>query len=549
MKPHRYGDFLKAIHSTAFVRASDTVTIIQDEQTGERARWIFDFRALMLQPHWLDRYAEIFWERYGAHYPFQVGAMEAAGIGLVAAIVMKSVQRGTLVNGFFIRKSRKRQGLMKRIEGTLTEDPIILVDDLLNSGGTFEKQLLVLAEVGKSVSDLCAIVAFRDASAYHALEKNGVRVESFFTLQDFGMSFLAAPRHEPLDTWQESWLFRAPDPSFHLVVHKSSPALDASRVFFGTDKGIFYALDQKTGAVLWQFTIKGHPEGKGILSSPHVHDGVVYFGAYDGAVYALDALSGTLRWKYDDADWVGSSPAVDAKRGIIFIGLEYGLFRKRGGIVALDSTSGKEIWRAIHPSLTHGSPLFISTESLVVIGSNDGMLYAYDAESGAERWRSRTDGDIKMAPAYDRKRRLVFFASLDGKLYAAGVDDGIPVYARKMEAGMYSGPVVDSDTVYVASLDKHIYAIDLDSWKDRWKFTTNGRIFSSPALFDESLWVGSNDGKVYEIDTVSGAQKSFFQASERILTKIARSQTGEMYFGTVANELYCIVKKAPLKQA
>src|SRR6185436_914631 len=104
------------------------------------------------------------------HLPFQVGGMETAGIPLVAAIVMKSLERGTPVNGFYIRKSRKRQGLLKYIEGTLTNEPVILVDDLINSGTSVNKQIAILRDAGMKVSEIFVLLAFREDAAYSFLE-------------------------------------------------------------------------------------------------------------------------------------------------------------------------------------------------------------------------------------------------------------------------------------------------------------------------------------------------------------------------------------------
>ena len=84
-----YDDLKQAIREHVLKRREDGEHIIIREEEGATAPWLFDFRALMLQPHWLNRYADIFWERYASHYPFQVGGMEAAGIPLVAAIIMK----------------------------------------------------------------------------------------------------------------------------------------------------------------------------------------------------------------------------------------------------------------------------------------------------------------------------------------------------------------------------------------------------------------------------------------------------------------------------
>jgi outer membrane protein assembly factor BamB len=266
----------------------------------------------------------------------------------------------------------------------------------------------------------------------------------------------------------------------------------------------------------------------------------VYFGAYDGVVYSLDAKTGAPVWKYDDADWVGSSPALAPDIGLLFIGLEFGLFRKRGGIVALRIETGEEVWRARTPELTHGSPLYIAKENLVVIGSNDGIIYAYDAKNGTEHWKFG-GGEVKSSFAYDAKRRLILFGSLNGHFYALNAQSGTPVFARETGAGIYSTPCLDDDVVYAASLDKKLYAIDLDTWKDKWVFETNGRIFASPIVIEESVWIGSNDGRLYEISRESGKAKGYFQTTERIVNRIAYNPATKLFFvPTHANEIYCL---------
>ncbi len=542
----KYEDLREAISSTVFVQAEKGAVIIGSEPTGERNPWIFDFRALLLQSKWLDRYAEIFWERYASNPPFQVGGIETAGIALVAAIVMKGEERGTPVNGFYIRKSRKRQGLVKYIEGTLNDLPIVLVDDLMNSGQSIDKGIDILSQEGKKVTGVFVILAFRTDDAYVHLKEKGASLTHLFTLTDFGMPLLRSKAPEiPDDSFDVMWRYAAPNPSYHLVVQKSAPVLDDERVFLGCDDGTFRALNQKTGEIDWEFSVGHHPRGKGILSSPTLHEGVVYFGAYDGVVYALDAKTGKKIWSYDDADWIGSSPDVASDLGLLFIGLEFGLWRKRGGIAALDLKTGVPRWTAYHTDLTHGSPLYIPEESFVVIGSNDGALYAYDAKTGSLRWKYPSRGDIKTRPAYDTKRRIVIFGSMDGTLYVLSARDGSPLYARETGAGIYSTPLVHGDTVYVASLDKCIYAINSVNWKDRWVYETKGRIFASPLITGDSLWIGSNDGRLYELNPDTGTLKHFFQATERIVNAACYNASTKRFFvPTVANELYCIERNS-----
>ncbi len=542
-----YEDFRRLTESGALVRRSDGALIAgKGIEGGQTDPWIFDFRAVMLQQLWINRYAEIFWEIYGSRPPFQVGGMETGGIPLVTAIVMKGTELGKKVNGFYIRKSRKRDGLMKIVEGTLSDEPIILVDDLINSGQTFNKQILTLTEMGSVVSEIFTLVAFRMPEAYTFVSGAHVSVRTLFTLEDFGLPLQNNPAPEmPHESYAVVWKYTAPSPSHHLVVAKSAPTLDDGRLFMGCDDGVFRAFNAETGSILWEFKIGKHPRGKGILSSPTVHDNMVFFGAYDGAVYALDTKTGAKKWTYADADWVGSSPVVATDLGILFIGLEFGLFKKHGGIVALSIKNGTCVWRERTREFTHASPLYIPEENAVVVGSNDGVVYVHDATTGEIRWRYQTEGHVKSSVAYDAKRRMLAVTSMDGKLYTLAAADGTPNFARETGAGIYGSPLISGTTIYFASLDKTLYAIDIETGRDRWIFETSGRIFATPTLADGSLWIGSNDGRLYELDPDNGILKGSFQTPEKIVNRIVfDTRRGHIFVSTHANEIYCIARAA-----
>lgn len=533
----------EVIQKCVFVRASDAQDITYMDPVSNNALhmpWLFDFRAITLNGKWLDCIAELFWEKYSDQLPFQVGGLEAAGIPLVAAIVMKSVQRGRPINGFFIRKSRKREGLMKQIEGTLTDDPIILVDDLINTGGSFDKMLKILEETNLPIKSIFAILRFRTKEVY-ASNKNWPSCDTLFSIQDFGIPLLENMTPAQHDSLQELWKYKAPNPAFEYVVQKSAPVVDDIRVYFGTDTGTFVALNQKDGSIAWSFDVGSHPPGKGIFSTPVLHKGIVYFGAYDGNVYALNSATGALCWKYSEADWVGSSPALAPKLGLVFIGLEFGFFKKRGGCAAIDMKTGTRVWIDRTPSLTHGSPLFVEAESMVFIGSNDGVLYAYNAKTGRRAWAYITEGEIKTAPAYDPKRRLVIATSHDGNVYAFSAQDGTIEWIFKTTGVFYSIPLIDGDIVYVSSLDKYIYALNLDTGAIISKFETSGRIFASPTIDENRIWIGSNDGRLYELERRTLHLISWHQFSERVVNKIAYNfKTKNFFVGTVANEMYCL---------
>ena len=105
----------------------------------------------------------------------------------------------------------------------------------------------------------------------------------------------------------------------------ASPVVIDGRVFIGSTSGRFYAIDARTGALLWQFPPAAQPPlqgscmpgggvqsfgGYGVLSSASGYKKTVIFGAPDpdptvdgglgsGKLFALDQLAGTLIWKSD----------------------------------------------------------------------------------------------------------------------------------------------------------------------------------------------------------------------------------------------------------
>lgn len=512
---------------------------------SENMRWIFDFRAVLLEAVFLDMAAEMFWERFKDQYPFQVGGQETAAISLVAAIVLKGSERGTPVSGFYIRKSRKPEGLQKIIEGQLTNAPIILVDDLINRGSTLLRQIEVLKRCHKKVENVFVFVRFRDVDAYTFLKKENITLTTLFDIKDFNLSLKETDTLPAFNSFKVSWLFQASKPNYFYRVPKSSPVLDEDKVYFGSDDGVLHAIKQADGTLVWEFKIFGFgSKGKTIFSSPALSNKTIFFGAYDGNFYAVDTTTGKKRWVYMDADWIGSSPCIAQSHGLVFVGLEYGLWKKRGGVVALDVKTGEKRWEYITmPSLTHGSPAYSEKYNVIGIGSNNGVFYLFRADTGLLLWEFPTTGDIKYIPTFDEKRGYVLFGSFDGGLYIVDILTGKLMHVLNTTGPIYSEPLVYDGRVYVSSLDKSIYCVNLDTFVLEWSYETSGRIFASPTIVEGVLYVGSNDGRLYGINPVDGKNLSVFQVTERITNKVAENKdTKKIFLLTYANELYCIEK-------
>jgi outer membrane protein assembly factor BamB len=82
-------------------------------------------------------------------------------------------------------------------------------------------------------------------------------------------------------------------------------------VYVGSYDDNVYALNAKTGALLWSFAT-----GDYVPSSPAVANGVVYVGSQDTFVYALNASTGALLWSYAVGNSYNSPVVAD---GVLYM--------------------------------------------------------------------------------------------------------------------------------------------------------------------------------------------------------------------------------------
>ena len=90
------------------------------------------------------------------------------------------------------------------------------------------------------------------------------------------------------------------------------PAVSRGKVYFGDARGYFYALNARTGRLVWSTRIDAHPAAT-VTSSPIVHNGLVYVGTssgenvlprdypcctFRGHIDAYDIDTGALVWRH-----------------------------------------------------------------------------------------------------------------------------------------------------------------------------------------------------------------------------------------------------------
>jgi outer membrane protein assembly factor BamB len=284
---------------------------------------------------------------------------------------------------------------------------------------------------------------------------------------------------------------------------------------------------------------------KNLWSSAALHSGRVYFGSYDGNVYCLDAETGKEVWRFSGADWVGSSPALAPKLGLLFIGLEFAVEGRRGSIAALRMDDGVKVWEHMTRRYTHASPAYWDERELVACGSNDNEMFLFDAASGRMRWRFETSGgdgekgSIRHAPAFDTKRAHLITGCADGRVYIVDVETGTEVWSVKTGNTVYTVPLVMDDKAYIGSTDKYLYVLDLERRAVKSRIFAASKVYGPPRLLGGRIYFGACNGMIYEIDPVTDEVTGTHQLPDAVTNALTDNpETGDFYALTYTGELF-----------
>jgi polyvinyl alcohol dehydrogenase (cytochrome) len=134
------------------------------------------------------------------------------------------------------------------------------------------------------------------------------------------------------------------------------PTAYKGKLFVGSEDGTVYALDSATGCLWWSF--KASATVKTAISVGN-QSSAAFFGDTNGFVYAVKVSDGSLLWKtHPDAHpaaRITGSPLLLSNRLYVPISSgeegaaadpSYPCCTFRGSLIALDTASGKQIWRA-----------------------------------------------------------------------------------------------------------------------------------------------------------------------------------------------------------
>ena len=167
----RVAQALIEIGSVGF-RVDDPITFT----SGMKAPVYVDNRRFPFHPEAWRLVIEGFHELIREHKmkPDVIAGVEAAGIPHSAALAFFS---GT--PSVFIRKKPKEHGTKKRVEGGSVEGKsVLLVEDLVTTGGSSLNAVEALRSEGATVTDAFVIVTYGFPESVEAFEKAGVKLHA-----------------------------------------------------------------------------------------------------------------------------------------------------------------------------------------------------------------------------------------------------------------------------------------------------------------------------------------------------------------------------------
>jgi polyvinyl alcohol dehydrogenase (cytochrome) len=210
----------------------------------------------------------------------------------------------------------------------------------------------------------------------------------------------------------------------------SQPTVAGGRVFVGSQGGRVFALDAKSGCVIWTFQTQGATRTAVTIGPGQgEHRYLAYFTSIPGWLYAVDAQTGAQVWRIKMEEHLSSrltgSPVVHDGRLYVGAGSfeegmsaggKYECCSFRGSLRAFNALTGELIWRS--PMIQMPMHVLKEENGKKVVGPSGGSIWS--------------------APVIDEKRRLIYVTTGNG----------------------FSGPP--------EPLTDAVVALDLDSGQVRW---------------------------------------------------------------------------------
>lgn len=464
--------------------------------SGDSLAFHFDFRGLFLQSEFQHKIATFFWQKFSVG-EYQVGGLESAAVPLVSALVFASDQG----QGFYIRKSRKQKATFKYVEGNIDpQKKIILVDDVINSGGSFLKQIDILEAEGCTVSAIFCCVQFYDVEYYKEITRRGVEIHALFTLSDFDLPALVPPEQRYFAKTDSVTIKLNQQGKKTFITKLSSPVVFGEVIYYGGSDGYLSAFDLSTGNFRWRKKI-AHAASKNDQVFSMVVVGLVHmYVSTRNKIFVIEKSSGTLRSVHNTSNPKLREPLefkVGQQSGFLYVDdfWSKGSFRSKLSFYKKDT---EEVTSQIPLKGSLVAPMVVSATGTVLCADAAGYIYMIDVER-------------------DKTKVLHHFAEVPVQVLVSG-DELVVVHTDTLTVLAYGGGVraqyhfdiavtafvMKDQWAYLSSEEGLVYKINITTGSSVWEVSLRGKIQTQVTLYGNRVLVGTDQGYLYVLNDRDG---------------------------------------------
>jgi Concanavalin A-like lectin/glucanases superfamily/Secretion system C-terminal sorting domain/PQQ-like domain len=279
-----------------------------------------------------------------------------------------------------------------------------------------------------------------------------------------------------------------------------TPTVDSmhTRIYVGVANKNFFAIDYKTGKVVWNFQCDAPINASAVITG----DRKLVFVSQAGTVYGFDIRGDSAltkaTWTYTLGESIAKSAAVDDSSNLYFGTVGGKLIKlklNRDGSIT-------KYWTATLSSQIETSPV-IDANGYVYIGTKNGKFNKINPKTGETIWEYASTGSIKATPALTDFGTIVL-ATTNGQIVALDTLGKVK-WLHKEESPISANLLYIQNMVYVGTESGSLIAL-----YDNPNTNTVNTSLSKNDLKKNSVHssLASNDGSVTFIDLGLAAQKN-----------------------------------------